>query len=257
MHYDADAQYPDCDTYATINESNHRPIHVLEAYCEGLSTALNLPPLRLRYWLEPSIRLSNEEKERISDVQEMTGRATRFWLVNAGIKDDYTCKIWHGYQDVVHRTRESITWVQIGCKKDLHPILQGPNVINFVGRTDLRQLVHLVYHCSGVLCGVTGLMHFAHWVERPSGTLRRPAVVVAGGRESPHWFAYPGHHVLHTIGEMDCCLDGGCWKSRVLPLAHIPEKNQSLCVHPVEGVPQCMRRISSESVADLVMRLAR
>jgi hypothetical protein len=101
-------------------------------------------------------------------------------------------------------------------------------------------------------------MHLAHWVERPAWVpFRRPAVIVAGGRESPHWFSYPGHHVLHTIGELDCCAAGGCWKSRVQALPDDSEHNSSLCEHPADGVGRCMRSIDPELVEHTILRIVR
>jgi hypothetical protein len=62
-------------------------------------------------------------------------------------------------------------------------------------------------------------MHLAAAVEVPPGMPKnRPCVVVAGGREPPHWEAYPHHQFLHRAGSLLCCDDGGCWKSRVRPL---------------------------------------
>lgn len=239
--------------YATIAASNQRPIHMLEAYCEGLSKALGLPEtLRPRNWLDPSIFLDEEEKSWTSQVQEFTGRPTRFWLVNAGTKDDYTAKLWPNYQQVIDQTKHAINWVQIGASEHEHPALSG--AISLVGKTDLRQLIRLVYHADGVLCGVTALGHLAHWVERKPETMRQ-AVIISGGRESPHWFQYPGQHVFHTIGQFDCCERGGCWRSRALPRPQSQLSNESVCDHPVDGAPLCMRSITPDSVSSLLLRL--
>jgi ADP-heptose:LPS heptosyltransferase len=257
IHYDADKHFPGRGVEASINVSSSRPIHMLEAYCEGLSHALGLERvLRPRHWLEPSIRLSAAEKGWRSQVQEVTGRPVVYWLINAGTKSDYTAKQWPYYQELVDRTRDRITWVQVGSASDQHPPLAG--VVDLVGKTSLRQLVRLVYHAAGVVCGVTALAHLAHWVERGPFTFgRRPAVILAGGRESPHWFAYPGQQIMHTIGELDCCAHGGCWKSRVAPLREgSPSLNASLCEHPVDNAPLCMRRLLPEHVAHVVRRLA-
>ena len=233
-----------------------RPHHVLEAYCEGLARALGLPELRPRHWLRPSLLLTAEEKAWASQIQEVTGRRDPFWLINAGTKQDYTAKAWRGYQRVVELTADRIRWVQVGSAEHLHEPLTG-TALNLLGATDLRQLVRLVYHAEGVLCGVTALQHLAHWVEPgPANPLgRRQAVIVAGGREPPHWFAYPGQHVFHTIGELDCCARGGCWRSRIEPLRDGAHHNHSLCSHPRDGQGLCMERISPEAVATLLLRL--
>ena len=142
--------------------------------------------------------------------------------------------------------------MQIGSPEHDHRPIEG--ALNLIGQTDLRQLVRLVYHAQGILCGVTALGHLAHWVERKAEQPRH-AVIVAGGRESPHWFAYPGQQVLHTIGELPCCATGGCWRSRVTPLALYPEHNNSLCERPAGDVGACMTRIDPAAVAKLIRRL--
>lgn len=236
--------------HASINDSSGRPAHFLEAYCEGLSKALGLPVLRPRHWLEPSIYLTDEERGWISQVQELTARPTRYWIINAGTKDDYTTKLWPYYQQVVDQTKHAVNWVQIGLPEHDHKPLGG--AIDLIGKTNLRELVRLVYHADGVLCGVTALGHLAHWVERKPGVMRQ-AVIVSGGRESPHWFSYPGQHVFHTIGQLDCCERGGCWRSRTT--ATPGNGNESLCNHPVDGSPLCMRSLTPESVSSLILRL--
>lgn len=75
-------------------------------------------------------------------------------------------------------------------------------------------------------------------------------MVVAGGREPPHWEAYPGHQFIHTVGALPCCLEGGCWKSRVKPLGDGDQKDQdgALCINVVEDLPKCMDLITAEEV---------
>jgi ADP-heptose:LPS heptosyltransferase len=247
----------DCDKgpYATINRCNQRPIHQVEAYCESLSREAG-ESFTIDDWTQPSIRLTNEEKNWASQVQEITGKPPRYWIVNAGIKADYTTKRWHGYQEVIDRTAEHVTWVQIGEAQHRHTLLRG--VLDLRGQTDLRQLVRLVYHAAGVLCGVTGLMHLAHWVERPASIpFRRHAVIIAGGREPLSWFAYPGHQIFHTIGELDCCAAGGCWRSRVKPENDGESHDQSLCEHPRGDQGLCMEMIDPAAVAATILRLCR
>ena len=106
-----------------------------------------------------------------------------------------------------------IPFVQCGEQGHWHPRLA--HVIDLVGRTTTREFVRLMYHAEGVLCPVTFAMHLAAAVPTRAGRPpHRPCVVVAGGREPPHWEAYPHHQFLHTVGMLSCCADGGCWKSR-------------------------------------------
>src|SRR5262249_23575409 len=75
-------------------------------------------------------------------------------------------------------------------------------------------------------------------------------VVVAGGREPPHWEAYPHHQFIHTVGALSCCDDGGCWKARTLPLGDGDEKDlpKNLCVDVIGCLPHCMDMITPEEV---------
>jgi ADP-heptose:LPS heptosyltransferase len=124
-------------------------------------------------------------------------------------------------------------------------------VIDLRERLNLRDLIRLVYHAEGVLCPVTLLMHLAAAVEtKPSARKSRPCVVVAGGREAPHWAAYPTHQFLHTVGTLSCCAEGGCWKVRTVPLGDgdYRDAKKYLCVDVVNGLPRCMDMITPEHV---------
>ena len=231
-------------TYNGVMQCNQRPNHFLQAFCDDLANNLNVSHFYPKDWREPSIFLSQVEKGWIPQVEG------DFWIVNAGIKSDYTAKKWNGYQEVIDRTKDQINWVQIGEAHHDHPKLRG--VANLRGQTDLRQLVRLVYHARGVLCGVTALMHLAHWIEKKDGRFRN-AVVIAGGREPTHWFAYPGHVVFSSVGTLDCCRQSGCWKSRVVKLNDGDEKDNSLCDNPEGDVGLCMIRINPEKVSQEIL----
>jgi hypothetical protein len=110
----------------------------------------------------------------------------------------------------------------------------------------------LVYHAQGVLSPVSLLMHLAAAVPVKKGaTKNRPCVVIAGGREPPHWEAYPHHQFIHTVGALRCCDNGGCWKSRTVPLGDGDAKDQpeSLCVDVVNSLPHCMHMITAAEVS--------
>ena len=72
-------------------------------------------------------------------------------------------------QAVVDHFRGRIQFVQCGeaGKGHVHPPLEG--VINLVGRTDLRQIVRLIYHAQGIVCPVTFFMHAAAAIETKAG----------------------------------------------------------------------------------------
>jgi ADP-heptose:LPS heptosyltransferase len=230
--------------YPLISQSNQRPVHFLEGYCEHLAQQLGLAALRPMEF-RGSIYLSLQERQAPPAV------APPYWLLNAGSKTDFTCKQWPvaRYQEVVDRLAGRIQFVQIGAEDPghRHPRLRG--VVDRVGRTSIRELVLLMHHAAGVLTGVSFPMHLAAAVPRPQGAAGlRPCVVVAGGREPVHWEQYPGHQFLHTIGQLPCCAEGGCWRSRVEPLDDGSDQDGSLCERPMDGYPQCMASITVNDV---------
>jgi ADP-heptose:LPS heptosyltransferase len=245
---DPEAEVIECE-YPLINQCNRAPYHVIHGFADFLSDHLRIPikPTSFR----GDIHLSKPEKSWHSQIWESTGQELPFWIICAGGKHDCTIKWWdvRRYQEVVDHFRGKILFVQVGAAGHYHPPLEG--VLDLRGQTTLRQLVRLVYHSQGVLCGVTCLMHLAAAVEtKPSAPPNRPCVVVAGGREPPHWQAYPHHQFIHTVGALACCRNGGCWKSRTYRLGDGTEfdQQQNLCTDPVAGLPHCMHLITSDEV---------
>ena len=255
---------PDVETiqceYPLIHHSNQRPYHFIHAFTRFLSE-------RLGVCIEPTafkgdIHLSDAEKSWMSQVQEIVGEDVPFWIVNAGGKRDFTAKWWEParYQQVVDHFRGRIQFVQVGELGHHHPALRG--VIDLRGKTDVRQFVRLMYHAQGALCPVTFAMHLAAAVETkvqgpksnaqgPSFKVQnRPCVVVAGGREPMQWEAYPHHQYIHTNGALRCCDNGGCWKSRVVPLGDGDEKDrpENVCVDVVGTLPRCLDMITAAEV---------
>lgn len=243
--------------YPLVNESNQRPVHFLAGYSQYLESQLKLPIPVTQF--AGDIHLSEQEKGWMNQVNEMWGYKGRFWILMAGGKYDYTTKWWSPdyYQAVVDHFQGRVQFVQCGERGHWHPELKG--VFNLVGRTTIRQFIRLVHHAQGVISPVTFAMHLAAAVPRLEKRLR-PCVVVAGGREAPHWEAYPGHQFLHTIGYLPCCATGGCWKSRCQPVGDGDEKDRAgLCERPVLArpglkIPQCMMMIRPEDVIRAVDR---
>lgn len=234
--------------YPLIHSSNEIPGHFLEGYTRWMTEHLGVPvPLTA---FKGDIHLSDEEKGWTNQIHSLTGMDIPFWILNAGGKYDFTNKWWaqERFQAVVHQLAGKVLFVQVGEKHHHHPALTG--VIDLRGKTDLRQFTRLMYHADGVLCPVTFAMHLAAAVEtRPDRPDFRPCVVIAGGREPAHWERYPHHRYIDRVGTMTCCLHGGCWKSRLVPIADgDAEKNASLCEEPHGDLPGCMDMISVEDV---------
>ena len=156
-----------------------------------------------------------------------------------------------------------ITFVQVGeysNQNHIHTPLVGPNVINLLDKTDIRQLIRLVYHSIGCIGGVSFLMHLAAAVEtKPGYPEARPCVVVAGAREPLQWEAYPNHQYIHRASCLPCSghLGGGCWKSRTVPLHDGDRQDKSLCELPVDDgygqfIPKCMDMITVNDVVSAI-----
>jgi hypothetical protein len=211
----------------------------------------------------------------LSKQEQRPSVSGRYWVVIAGGKLDMTAKWWyyHRYQEVVDLLLEQgVHCVQAGAHftKHVHPALK--NCLDVTAVTEqMRDLVALIAHSEGVICGITGPMHIAAMFDKP-------CVVVAGGREEPWWEAYVNnydafgpqcepvevpHKFLHTVGLLDCGmgnLNSGCWRSRTVPIepADTTKDGQAkLCTqphrNPVQTVPKCMDLITVDHVVEAVM----
>ena len=210
----------------------------------------------------PDLHLSDKEKTE----RPLAGR---YWVVNAGHKSDMTVKGWSGkgYQQVVDWLNgKGLLAAQVGCT-DISDRLKHFNhqltgAVDLVGKTSLRQLMHLIYHADGVVCGPTMSMLIA-------AAFWRPCVCIAGGRENWTWLAFSRdnpawgdlaekivvpHRLLHTIGQLDCCQSRGCYTAQVIqPHRDSQFPDNFLCKRPVTKpgetpLPECMARISAEGV---------
>jgi len=247
--------------YPIIHESNEGPYHFIHGFRVYLQEVLGVRIKPTKFWGD--LHFTGDELRWISMVhQHFTGWDTPFWLICTGGKLDYTAKWWipEYAQEVVDHFRDKIQFVQFGGggKNDCHPPLRG--VINLVGRTGLRMFIRLRYHASGVICPVTFAMHLAAAVpQKPGHPKKKACVVTAGGREPSNFTAYTNHVYLHANGQMPCCDNGGCWKSRISPLNDGDEKDKSACIFtvPFNGrlVQRCMRDlVTSKDVIRAVER---
>jgi ADP-heptose:LPS heptosyltransferase len=245
---DPDVEIVDCH-YPLIHQSNDTPCHFLHGFPAYLNERLGL---RIRVTdFRGDIHIGASEREWFDRVLDTNPLGEPYWLLVSGGKLDYTIKWWdhERYQQVVDYFNRRIQFVQVGEASHHHPPLR--NVVDLRGQTTLRQLVRLMYWAEGAISPVSLLMHLAAAVEAPPGRFKhRPCVVIAGGREPPHFTAYPHHQFIHTVGALRCCDNGGCWKSRTLPLGDGDEKDapDQLCVDPVGRLPRCMHLISAEEV---------
>lgn len=203
------------------------------------------------WYFDQVIKISETENKEVYDI---INSETESYVVEGIVS--HNCKWWSPdyYQKVVDHFKNKITFVQVGHKDHWHPKLDG--VVNLIGKTDLRQLIRLIYHSSGVICPVTFAMHAAAAIPMKKNTPKnRPCVVIAGGREPSQWEKYPHHRFLETNGAIDCCDNGGCWKSRCQKVNDGDEKDDNnLCLYPVKisnqniSIPKCMNMIKPKDV---------
>lgn len=220
-----DMQYP------IIHHSGYMGYHFSDGYRLFLQEVIGKPIRKTS--MRPDIFLDQNELNWVNPVRTECGCDGKYWIINAGIKNDYTLKGYPYYQEVVNLLRNKITFVQVGASAHDHPKLDG--ALDFRGKTNIRQLFRISYFAEGALCAVSFQMVIMQ-------ALKKPCVVVAGGREGMRWQAVNDHVFLHTNGLLKCCLEDGCWKSKV-----------SDCVDLVDGIPKCMSLLSPERVVSSIL----
>jgi hypothetical protein len=209
------------------------------------------------------ITISDIERGWVSQIEEAKN-FNNFWIIVTGGPAAQSAEWWdvQRYQRIVDEFKGKITFVQCGLEGDHHPRLNG--VIDLVGKTDLRQVIRLMYHAAGYVGAPGFLMHLAAATPvRPFERNGRPrpnsraAIVISGGREAYQWFAYEGQHVLHVNGALPCCEVGGCGKTRC-EVPHRLERNpEQLCEMPVQigrgvVIPKCLDMITARTVIDRI-----
>lgn len=217
--------------YSGIHKSGRSGKPFVEAHTEDLAVALGRPIPSTS--LLPDIFLSQDEKLWPSPVLKEHGYSGKYWIINAGIKNDYTLKHYHRHQEVVDLLKDKVQFVQVGQMEHHHPALTG--VLDMRGKTNLRELFRLSYHAEGAICAVSLQMVVM-------AALEKPCVVISGGREPVRWQMAPNHRFLAVNGAIECARYDGCWKSK-----------KSDCLNLLEGdVPLCMDMIRAEDVARAV-----
>jgi FkbM family methyltransferase len=223
----------------TLDRSGATGRHYVHAYLDLINRRLGTSARITE--IKGDIHLSRRELRWHSDVWTLCGREIPFWLISCGGKLDIPLKWWDAKQaqQVVDALRGRIQFVQVGNWGCEHPRLEG--AIDLRGKTNLRDLIHLMHYADGALCGVTSLMHLAAAVPTEHGGARA-AVIVGGAREPASWEAYPGHEHIGTEDRVPC---GHCWRSKLAD-----------CEDVREGIPLCLREISSEEIVGRIERLA-
>jgi len=207
--------------YPEIHKSGMSGLPFADGHRMWLEQQLDLPIARSG--MKPDIFFSEVELDMPHQVNG------RYWLINAGIKNDYTLKYYPYYQEVVNLLKDKIQFVQIGVLSHNHPLLDG--VIDLRGKTTLRQLFILSKYAEGAVCPVSLQMVIM-------AALSKPCVVVSGAREGVRWQLNPDHRFLYTNGAMKCARYDGCWKS----------KKEECTFKSPAGNPMCMELIRPEDI---------
>jgi len=243
--------------------ANQRSDHLVQEFTRSLIGQLNDKlklDLKVPYMTEfrGCLILSEEEKNR--DVTDIIGEYDSYFLIDAGWKsNDYDVKRapTETYQQVVDGLLGKVKFVQMGRNDpnapDRHPPLK--NVINAIGLTENRRdFLRLVYRSSGVITPISWPLHASAAIPMHSNPNKlRPCVVLAGGREPVSMIQYPGHSVLSMVGKLDCCLNGGCFKTSI---GHKPNDMKGVsderCLRPENGIAKCMRMITAPQIISAV-----
>lgn len=244
--------------YNLIHKSNTHPYHFIHGYRIYLAQLLGYPVGQ--GISRADIHLSDTEKIVYPYTENK-----RYWILNAGFKSDFTNKGWEidRYRQVVEALKNEVVFVQIGEKSRGHTHSKIPGAVDMRGKTPGRELIKLMYHSAGVLTGVSFPMHLSTMQVDPVVCRKwRPCVTLVGGREPIQWVQQPNMQALHCCTQLDCCENGGCWKSRVVPLHDGSDKDKSLCLHPVKTqsgqvIPLCMHMISVDDVVNTIRKIER
>jgi len=251
-HFPSSERLKNINSYHQIHAFGHDIANKL-----GLTNSLPIGEMR------GVVTISDIERGWISQVEE-AGDVNNFWLIVTGGPDAQSVRWWdtHRYQRIVDEFKGKITFVQCGLEGEHHPRLKG--VLDLVGKTDLRQIIRLMYHSAGYVGAPGFLMHLAAATPvRPFERNGRPrpnsraAVIISGGQEPYQWFAYEGQHVLHVNGTLPCCEVGGCGKTRCEPPRRLEPNPEQLCEMPVQigrggVVPKCLDMVSVKMVIDRI-----
>jgi ADP-heptose:LPS heptosyltransferase len=234
--------------YDAINQCGQRAVGFMAAFCEHLGKEIGKPiPLLTN---KPHLYLGPDEGplDAVKDIGP-------YVVVNCGRKADYTAKFagTHFWQQVVDRLKDRVTVVQVGEANPHHLHRPVAGTVNLVGQTSVREFLRLVRYARAAAGPVSFLLH-------ASAAFGVPYVCAAGGREEASWVSYSSTVYLHTLGQLDCCKERGCWKSRTVPLGDGDVKDRSLCTLPViqpdgEYIPKCLQLVAPDRVTSALHQI--
>lgn len=209
------------------NASNRLDWHFANAYRVSIEDALkiHIPQGESR----PDIWFTQEEYNAPRIMERP------YWIIVVGGEKGWGCKMYPftRWQEFVDMNQDKF-FVQIGAAGDNHPKLQGPNVLDYIGKTEdrntgVRDLFKLFLNAEGSIGLVSFHMHL-------SGALHKPAVVIAGAREPVSFTRYPGHRYLATDGCLPCSVTA-CWHCDINTCKNLAHTDP-------EKIPKCVDMIT-------------
>jgi len=227
-------------TYDLINESGWRGLHFTDAFRYDLEKKLGVPIKKTG--IRPELWISDEEKSWYNQVHCEFNDDCQFWVLNAGRKQDNILKQYHRWQEVVNLFNKyfkgKVKIVQIGHKDHIHPKLEG--VLDLIGKTNLRQLIRLIYWADGTVGPISVQMVMSQAFEQA-------AVVVAGAKEGPRWQRNNWIRYITNVGALSCAKFDGCWKGG----------DKGSCENLVkidkDLVPKCFEMIKPYQIVDAII----
>jgi hypothetical protein len=227
--------------------------------------------------LRPHVEFTEVEKERNDAPGFMKDHA--YWCMCASLDQTRPTTWWAGvvWQQVTHVLAGDATFplvLQVGIPGAHTPTLR--DCLSLADEVSLRELMWLVYHSSGMLSGPGPMVHLA-------AACLRPSVSVVGGTVSPQTCTYdraaihaavesipleyrqfidllPSSVVFETIGQLPCCLDGGCCRDSLVENA--PNGCERVIVTTRPGTqrhvqPFCLHSIPYSRVAESAQAIQR
>lgn len=223
-------------TYDEINESHWRGLHFTDAFRHDIEKKLGLKIKKTSNL--PILWISELEKTWINQVEAEFGWKGPFWVLNAGCKPDNELKFYHRWPEFVMKFNDyfggTVRLVQVGHSSHIHP--QLPGVYSLIGKTDLRQLIRLIYNSHGTI----GPLSFQFVAAT---ALQLPHVVIAAGKEGVRWHIQNNGRYIATNGALECCAYDGCWLGG--------EKGKCKDLMP-GGHPRCFSLIEPRMILDAV-----
>ena len=232
----APTAFPERVRYGIGFEKRGEKGNMVEGMTSSLCDGLRLERCRC-VTRTPVLYLTDEEMERSG---EWNGR----WLLNANCQTTSRSKGYPYWQRVVDALG-GLDIYQIGGNdgRDISPDLRG--VVDWRGRSGLRDLVVMAYGCEGIISPPSAITNIG-------AAFGKRQVVVNGSREPDVLTDYPNAvHVSRVFGPCGCGVGTGCMARGLCGSGgndcRRPGRDGRWC--------QCMEELPFEEIVEAVRRL--